>query len=270
MGITIGSLVGPPAGGVLYQRWGFRAPFIFGIIVTGIDLLSRLLLIERHEAMRWGVDPMAVAVIGKEKDPEVASGVAILGRAEKSPDSEPQLTTREHSDGSPVCTGEGLTNIEIKEEVREGNHRGEQLPEPKQSRVTPLPHIVLLKLVKSPRATVCVILSLIWGLVSTAQETTVVLHMNKVWGLDPRQAGIVFIATVVPAIFCEPRIFSPLQRTLTMRVAAGALSGWLGDRYGSSWVGCTALFLSLPWFGLITIDGPLAIFLTFFALEGEQ
>lgn len=200
MGDNIGSLVGPPVGGALYQRWGFRAPFIFGIIVTGIDLLARILLIERHEAMKWGVDPMAVAVSDNGKDPEVASGVTALGRMEELSVPEPQPTTQEPSDGSPICEGDGLTNVESEEEAREGNP---QPPESKQPRVTLLPHIVLLKLVKSPRATVCFFLTFVWGLVLTAQETTVVLHMNRVWGLDPRQAGIAFIAAVVPAIFCE-------------------------------------------------------------------
>lgn len=57
---------------------------------------------------------------------------------------------------------------------------------------------------------------------------------------------------------------------LTMCVTAGLLSGRLGDKYGSAPVGCAILLLSLPWYGLLTIDGPLAVFLVFFALEGEH
>jgi hypothetical protein len=185
----------------LYQRWGFRAPFVFGIVLAGIDLLARILLIERHEAMRWGVDPMAVAV--SDRDPEVASGVTASSGVVKSPVPEPQPTAREPSVDSPVCEVEGLVNAEIGEEARGGDRRENQIQESEQSRVIALPHIVLLKLVQSPRATVAVILSLIWGLVLTAQETTVVLHMNRVWGLDPHQAGIALIAAVLPAIFCE-------------------------------------------------------------------
>ena len=207
MGDNIGSLVGPPVAGILYQRWGFRAPFIFGIIITGIDLLARLLLIERHESMRWGVDPMAVTVSDEVGDPEVASGVAALKRLSVL---EPQLAAQEHSDNPPVCEGEDLANVEIKEEAREGN-RGERQPQQsKKHRVTSLPHIVLLKLVKSPRARVCIVVSLIWGLILTAQETAIVLHMNRVWGLGPHQAGIALIAAIIPAIFCESRMLIPL------------------------------------------------------------
>ena len=41
----------------MYQHLGFRAPFIFGIILTAIDFIGRVLIIERSEAIKWGVDP---------------------------------------------------------------------------------------------------------------------------------------------------------------------------------------------------------------------
>ena len=41
----------------MYQHLGFRAPFIFGIILTAIDFIAQVLIIERSEAIKWGVDP---------------------------------------------------------------------------------------------------------------------------------------------------------------------------------------------------------------------
>ena len=55
-----------------------------------------------------------------------------------------------------------------------------------------------------------------------------------------------------------------------MWAAAGILSGWLGDKYGPAWIGCATILLSLPWYGLVAIEGSLAMFLTFFALEGKH
>lgn len=57
------ALAAPPIGGVLYGRFGFRAPFIFGIIFAAIDLLGRLLLIERKDALKWGHDPWSTASV---------------------------------------------------------------------------------------------------------------------------------------------------------------------------------------------------------------
>ena len=195
MGLTIGLLVGPPVAGILYQRLGYRAPFVFGIIVTCLDLLARLLLIERHEAMRWGVDPMAIAA-GRKEDLE--AGITGVERAEHPSVPEPR-----------PGEDEGGTKAEVEEEAGEGGPAEKQPQEPKQPRTTLLPHVALVRLMKSPRAAVCIILKLIWALGWAGQESVVVLHMNNVWGLDPHQAGIAFIAAVVPTIFCESNVSPP-------------------------------------------------------------
>lgn len=39
-------LLGPPVGGALYATFGFRGPFIMGIIFAAVDLVGRLLIIE--------------------------------------------------------------------------------------------------------------------------------------------------------------------------------------------------------------------------------
>ena len=269
MGITVGSLVGPPVAGALYKRWGFRAPFIFGIIVTGIDLLARLLLIERHEAMRWGIDPMAIAASSKEKDPEVASGVTAVERAERPSTPVSQSAAQGLSDDS-VIEGEGRAEAKVEEKAREGDRTEEQPQGSKKPRVILLPHTALLKLMKSPRAAVCIIVTLIWGLEWVGQEPAIVLHLNRVWGLDPHGAGIAFIAAIVPALICEsgPPIFPTLRCILTTWAAAEVLSGWLSDKYGPAPIACITILLSLPWYGLVTIEDTLAMFLTFFALEG--
>jgi hypothetical protein len=57
IGMTVGILLGAPIGGTLYDRYGFRGPILFGIITTVVDLLGRLLIIERHDALKYGYDP---------------------------------------------------------------------------------------------------------------------------------------------------------------------------------------------------------------------
>lgn len=208
MGLTIGSLVGPPATGTLYKRWGFRAPFIFGIIITSIDLLARLLLIERHEAMKWGIDPITIAAGSKEKDPEIASGVTAVAGAEQPSLPEPQPAVRELTNDPTVGGGGGSAMIEVGEKANEDDQMEKRSEKPKKSNVTLLPHIVLLKLARSPRAGVCIILNLVWGLGWAGQEAAIVLHLNRVWGLDPHGAGIAFIAAIVPTIFCESGVLA--------------------------------------------------------------
>ena len=57
--------MGPPIGGVLFEKLGFRAPFVLGIGLTFVDLIGRLLVIEKGEAVKW---------LEKDKPPEVSPG----------------------------------------------------------------------------------------------------------------------------------------------------------------------------------------------------
>jgi DHA1 family solute carrier family 18 vesicular amine transporter 1/2 len=66
-GMTVGLLLGAPVGGALYGAFGFRAPFIFGIIITFLDLIGRLLIIERKDALKYGWDPTAEMIRQEEK-----------------------------------------------------------------------------------------------------------------------------------------------------------------------------------------------------------
>lgn len=45
-GLSIGFVLSPPIGGILYQKHGFRAPILFSIGLCLVDLLGRLLVIE--------------------------------------------------------------------------------------------------------------------------------------------------------------------------------------------------------------------------------
>ncbi|KAK0494218.1 major facilitator superfamily domain-containing protein [Armillaria luteobubalina] len=55
-GLSLGTLVGPPVGGGLYTRFGFRGPFIFGIIAAFLDLAFRFLIIEGKSASKLRTD----------------------------------------------------------------------------------------------------------------------------------------------------------------------------------------------------------------------
>ncbi|KAF8488176.1 major facilitator superfamily domain-containing protein [Gautieria morchelliformis] len=59
-GLSAGVVLAPPIGGALYQSLGFNAPFIFSIGIVLVDLVGRLLVIERKHAIPWGVDPAAM------------------------------------------------------------------------------------------------------------------------------------------------------------------------------------------------------------------
>lgn len=137
-------LIGPPVGGVLYDRFGFRAPFIFGIAVTFIDLIGRVFIIEHKDALVWGVDTTMLPVSNTEVEVEQEKPTteAIAPEASHNDDSEP----KELPSGSRPTFADTVT---VSPEVEK--------PKP-ISLVS-----VIIKLSKSSRALVSILITLIYG-----------------------------------------------------------------------------------------------------------
>ncbi|KAF9458764.1 major facilitator superfamily domain-containing protein [Collybia nuda] len=179
-GLSAGLLIGPPAGGVLYKHFGFRGPFIFSIIVTVIDLIGRLAIIEHKDTLVWGSDPV---VHGSD-----------TGEDQGKPNTECAISAvvqNRKSDEKVVPPGI--------------QHMPTSMVPPKLDRVKTLSLVaVIVKLSKSSRALVSIFITLIYGVVYTSQEPATPLHLQDVWGLDSGKVGLVFLAAVVPTIFSSP------------------------------------------------------------------
>ncbi|KAJ3510859.1 hypothetical protein NMY22_g15841 [Coprinellus aureogranulatus] len=169
IGFSIGLVLGPPIGGALYERFGFRGPFIFGIIFSVVDLIGRLVIIERHQSIKWGYDPVAPSSQTPGGDPE------------KSPSGEATVT-------------ENPLTVDV-------SARGEEA----QSPAKPLSFIaVLRRLVKSPRAMAAILISFLYGTFYSSQEPSIPVHLQAVWNQNSEKVGIIFIAAVVPTLFSGP------------------------------------------------------------------
>lgn len=60
-GIGIGTTLGPVLGGVLYDRLGWEAPFVFCIGLCVVDYVGRLLVLEKSEVAAWTTAPEKLA-----------------------------------------------------------------------------------------------------------------------------------------------------------------------------------------------------------------
>jgi hypothetical protein len=87
--------------------------------------------------------------------------------------------------------------------------------------------------------------------VYSGQETVLVVHLARVYGLDAYRAGLAFIAAVIPTLVSLP------------------LTGYFADNYGAEWVAFLSLVLGIPWWGIITLKFRLPKFLAIFAMESE-
>jgi MFS family permease len=53
MATSLGSLSGPLLGGVVYAQAGYYAVFAMGFAIIGVDILLRLMMVEKSVARQW-------------------------------------------------------------------------------------------------------------------------------------------------------------------------------------------------------------------------
>jgi len=236
MGLSLGLVIGPPVGGGLYSRFGFRAPFIVGEICTVIDLLGRLLIIETKVIDNWNVNPVALPGASDARADLVSYGNNMIDdptentpllRSSRLPPSDiASVGTADHLNGTqPSCDDAADCN-------------------------KPLSLIaVVIKLARSPRALVGLIITFSYGVTYTSQEPALPVRMQRLYGFDSWEVGLVFLAAVLPTIF------------------SGPFSGWLADRKGTEWISTLCIGFALPWWIVISFRLPVWMFVTAFAIE---
>ncbi|GAA5935477.1 hypothetical protein JCM1841_003906 [Sporobolomyces salmonicolor] len=235
IGFSVGQAIGPPVGGTLYARYGYRAPFIFSLVLVGVDLAMRLILIEKHQALAWiragvgipnfeapgYVDPMSLP------DPTAEPDNTISGKPAPIP-----LAGNARLDEEAV--GEAPETAVKEEESKVPSHwRG------------------LWYMIKDPRALTSFALTFLNGFIlGGLLDTSMTLHLNNAYGLSSFGAGLVFIGAVAPTFIGSP------------------LSGWVVDKYGTKWIMFVGVALSVPAYPLLIIHGPLALFIFFLVIVG--
>jgi MFS family permease len=210
-GMSIGLLLGPSLGGALYTRFDFRGPFIFGIIAAVLDLVGRLVIIERQKALRWVSDPLS-----HPQDQQPGSNV-----------TQPANFTL---DGADTSKENGSEQAQV------------------QATLSLSLLSVMIQFTKSSRGMAATLLTFIFGILYTSLEPTLPLRMQSSFGFDSTKVGLVFLAAVVPSL------------------GSGPLTGFIADRYGTSWITVVTFLSSMPWWGLMIIDN-LPLFITSFGMS---
>ncbi|KAI1786300.1 MFS general substrate transporter [Ganoderma leucocontextum] len=233
MGMSLGFLVGPPIAGALDDRFGFRGPFIFGVIVTGIEFICRLLIIERKEAARWDVSLSALVESHNTSRERVnAYGATTLAAKDEGPAAE--IATQPRSEDAIIA-------VETTQRVPATPPGAIEA----QAQLTVMG--LLLKLVKSRRAMAPVFLALAYGIILSSQEPALPLYLQSTYNFDVSKIGLVYIAAVVPSFISSP------------------LSGWYADRRSTIASTLICLICSLPFWCLIAFKGNIVYFILMFA-----
>ncbi|GAA5863358.1 hypothetical protein JCM3774_005264 [Rhodotorula dairenensis] len=243
IGFSCGQAIGPPVGGVLYERMGYRAPFVFSLILVGVDLILRLFIIEKHNALKYihaghyipnfeapgYVDPAHTI------DSQKTCTVAVVPDSELKQPAEP---------AGPLSRSQIGVDNAVSDEAPQAHHAA------LKSKI-PTHWIGLWHLLQSPRAMTTIALTFLNGFVVGAlQDTGMTLYLEEEYGLTAFGAGLVFLGFVVPTFFASP------------------LAGWLVDRWGTKWIMAFGTLLCIPMYPLLIIKGPLALFIFFLTMIG--
>ncbi|BGP39393.1 hypothetical protein JCM10449v2_003331 [Rhodotorula kratochvilovae] len=230
-GFSIGQAIGPPVGGALYRRLGFRAPFVFALVLIVVDLIMRLLIIEKHVAQQW-----------------IAAGHAIPGFEARG-----YIDCKERED-LPAEASAGDVPLEaLTRATSVAAEAGLPTPPSEKGLIARLPaqYRAILTLLVNPRSLTAFALSGLQGFIfGGLLDSSMTLKLEEAWGLDSMGAGLVFLGVVCPAFIGSP------------------LAGWATDKYGPRWIATVGVVLSVPAFPLLLIHGPLALFVVFLVLLG--
>jgi len=201
----VAAIAGPLLGGVVYDRAGYYAVFAMGFAVIGLDIVLRLIMIEKRRARQWLETENATAV----------------DRSAASDPNQIQTTIEKSSpsDAEHVRQEENL-NVNDSALSTRSNTRSRLLRR--------LPPVVTL--LRHSRLLAALFGCFVQAACITAFESVLPLYVKDIFKWSSTGAGLIFICLVVPALL------SPLvghiadlygSRTITTVGFIGGLPFWV-------------------------------------------
>jgi MFS family permease len=184
--MTLGVLFGPMIGGVVYERSGYYPVFAVTFGVIGLDILLRLMLVEKKIAAKW-MEP-ASTPIQNQSTPSIDGGIASA-----------------QCDASSAVAEKNTTIAA----TRTAETRRRKVPS-------------MLILLKSRRLLAAFWGSLATSITMTALDTTIPLYVNQIFGWGSLGAGLVFLALLAPN-FAGPLIGHWTDKYGPRWISAGGL-----------------------------------------------
>lgn len=230
-GLSLGSALGPTIGGALYNSLGFHAPFIAGLILLAFDLMLRFLVIERKDAVKWGFDPAAayLQTIRKKTSEEQTNDASQIVEIPADLEAKDKHDDRNESN----------TNDEIDEKLPSRSSVIPEVETPKQHGAFRVIWIIL----NSRRTMAAALTVFVYGFCIGMLEPTIPLRFQDVYGFTSLKVGLVFMGATLPTII------------------SSAAAGMLCDKYGTGSIIAVCYLLLIPWFLIMAIRGPLALFI---------
>ncbi|WWC95471.1 hypothetical protein V866_002335 [Kwoniella sp. B9012] len=167
-GMSIGNIVGPAAGGGLYTTLGWKAPWIFCMIVCSVELLGRWLAVEQKDLIKYGHGPPT-------STEEATNTIANSSNKRHPMDNTPYSDQAANDDQTNHVEHKKASALQVVK--------------------------ILFTL---PRSLTGIAVNFRLGLILGAIDPTLTLRLRDKWGKDSHFAGLVYLATAVPCLITSP------------------------------------------------------------------
>lgn len=222
LSMSLGILLAPLVGGVLYEKSGYYAVYYVAFGLIALDILLRLVLVEKKIARQW---------LG---DDDVSEGASHI---QSAPDGKTALDLKSSDDKiteDKKSETDSAQKISDKEKIKgpaTGRSSSDVIsPIPRVTRTSKYPPV--LTLLKSRRLLAALWGCIIQGSLLTSIDSVVPLFVQETFGWDSIGAGLIFLAVIIPS-FSAPAI------------------GWISDRHGPRWLCVFGFIFQIPFWILL-------------------
>lgn len=218
VGMSIGMLVGPLLGGVVYDHGGYNAVFAMCYILIGIDVFLRVVLIEKKVAARWisQGSHTASATMGE------IDRVTVIPSPTENPNTRPQSSPAQQIGSSQ---DDPSPSKSPQENINTTTSPSPPLTRSHSKRRYKLPPIIFL--LSSKRMCAALFATLALASLISCFDSVMPLYVKRLWGWSSTGAGLIFLPVVIPTLI-SPAV------------------GWLTDRYGARWPATIGFVLATP------------------------
>lgn len=174
LGLSLGLLLSPLLGGVVYDHAGYGAVFAMAYALIGLDIVLRLLLVEKKVAARW--------------DPDAMGRVAVAAINESDNTLKPD-TGSTHGDGThDTEKGQPMTGCQS---------YPEPTSPPRRRYRDLLPPV--LSLLYSRRLLASLFCAFVQAALTTAFDSVLPIHAANVFNWTATGAALLFLPIVIPS-----------------------------------------------------------------------
>ena len=225
--INAAMLLGPLLGGIVFERSGYYAVFtmVFGVIF--LDIVLRLVLVEKKIAAEW----FCVTVAKKRYWIKLYDTVAKERYWIRLYDTAGTPRIAPSSEMEPISS---LGFLEMTE-TYDSDTDHQSTSAPRNTRffsIHNLPPVITL--LRSTRLLVALWGSLLQAAIFCAFDSVLPLFVHRTFGWNPTGAGLIFLPIVIPSL-------------------TAPLVGQMADKYGPRWLAAIGFVSALPFIVLLRL-----------------